>query len=128
MKRLIAIVLFCVLVPCVYGETITYDESKYIGDVSNGVPHGYGTWIHPDGVKYLGEYKNGQIHGKGTMTLTDGRRYVGEFKDGKPWNSAEYDKDGNITAVYSNGNRLKPTSTTPSKRKKEEEKEVGRDR
>jgi hypothetical protein len=41
MKRLFAIVLFCVLVPCAYGETIPYgDGGEYVGEVSNGMPHG----------------------------------------------------------------------------------------
>lgn len=37
MKRLLSIVLFCVLVPCAYGETINYDDgSKYVGEWKDG--------------------------------------------------------------------------------------------
>ena len=81
MKRLFAILLFCVLVPCAYGETINYsDESKYVGEVSNGVPHGYGTYIYASGSKY-----------------------IGEFKDGNPWNGITYHPDGTVKGTYSNG-------------------------
>ena len=45
MKRLFAIVLLCVLVPCAYGETIPYGAGgEFVGEVSNGMPHGWGTY------------------------------------------------------------------------------------
>ena len=65
-----------------YADEVTIDwkNGTYTGEVSNGVPDGQGTWTHPNGEKY-----------------------VGEFKDGKPWNGTEHDKDGKITATYSEG-------------------------
>ena len=36
MKRLLSIVLFCVLIPSTYGETVTYtfdDGTKYVGGI-----------------------------------------------------------------------------------------------
>ena len=124
MKRLLSIVLFCVLVPCAYGETISYDNGdKYIGEVSNGVPHGqgtftfangdkyvgewknflyhgHGTFIYFDGAKYIGEWKDDKRFGHGTFTYAIGDKYIGEHKDGNPWNGTEYDKDGNVTATW----------------------------
>ena len=97
--------------------TIEYGGGTYTGEVSlsrvvwKGVPHGQGTWTHPDGRKYVGEYKDGKIHGQGTFTFPDGRKYVGEFKNWNPWKLTEYDKDGNVTAVYSGGVRQSPSFT-----------------
>ena len=75
MKKWLAIVGFCVfLIPCAYGETINYDNGdKYVGDVSNGVPHGHGTYTYADGTKHVGEYREGQKHGLGTFTVPDGK-------------------------------------------------------
>ena len=81
MKRLLSIVLFCVLVPCAYGETINYDGGdKYVGEVSNGVAHGHGTY-----------------------TFANGDKYVGEHRDGQEWNGTFYNADGTIKGAYSNG-------------------------
>ena len=127
MKRLLFIVLFCVLVPCAYGETINYDDgSKYVGEVSNGVPHGQGTYtfasgdkyvgewknflyhghgtsIYADGSKYIGEYKDGVHHGQGTYTWANGAKFVGEYKDNNRWNGVSYNADGTVRGTYSNG-------------------------
>ena len=82
MKRLFAIVFLCgFLIPCAYGETITYSNGKYVGDVVNGVPNGYGTFTLAKGDKYVGEWKNGKYYGQGTLTFPNGDKYVGEFKD-----------------------------------------------
>ena len=60
MKRLFAILLFCALVPCVYGETILYgDRGEYVGEASNGMPHGLGTFIDPP-QRYVGAWKAGK--------------------------------------------------------------------
>ena len=127
MKRLLSIVLFCVLVPCAYGETINYrDGGKYVGEVSNGVPHGNGTYTFAHGDKYIGEWKNFLFHGQGTLIFTDGskyigeykddlkhghgtyikadgEKYVGEYKDDNRWNGTIYNVDGIVNGTYSNG-------------------------
>ena len=91
MKRLFAILLFCVLVPCAYGETITYkDGSTYAGDVVNGQSHGQGTLLYFTGDKYVGEFKNGKPHGQGTLTWAKGEKAVGEFKNGQPHGQVTY--------------------------------------
>ena len=133
MKRLFAILLFCVLVPCAYGETINYDNGdKYDGEVRNGKRHGHGTYTFGsgeksgdiyygewkdgkyhgqgifsfrDGQKYFGEFKDGLPNGQGTLTTPDGSAYVGEWKDGNRWQGTEYDKDANVTATYLEGIR-----------------------
>ena len=83
--------------------TIEYQGGIYTGEVVGDVPNGKGTWVLPDKTKYVGEFKDGKFHGQGTYTYPDGSTYVGEFKDGKPWNGTEHDKDGKITATYSEG-------------------------
>ena len=98
----------------------------YVGEVMSGKPHGQGTLTFPDGRMYVGQYKDGKEHGKGTLTSPSGDEYVGEWKDGRPngrgteifpdgskgigefrdgedWNTTLYDKDGNITKKYVNG-------------------------
>ena len=41
------------------------------------------TIIFPDETKYLGEVKNGKPHGKGTLTYPDnGGEYIGQWKKG----------------------------------------------
>ena len=88
MKRLFAILLFCVLVPCAYGETIEFDNGKYIGDVVNGVPHGQGKVITLFSM-YVGGFKDGKKHGQGIYAFPDGYQYIGELRDGKPWEGIE---------------------------------------
>ncbi|SVE15953.1 uncharacterized protein METZ01_LOCUS468807 [marine metagenome] len=82
MKKWLAIVGFCVfLIPCAYGETITYDNGdKYVGGVSNGV-----------------------AHGQGTYTYAGGDKYVGKWKDDHAWNGIQYYADGTVEGAYSEG-------------------------
>ena len=82
MKHLFAIVFICgIFIPYAYGETINYDSGdKYVGDVSNGVPHGQGTFFFPNGTKY-----------------------VGEWKDDNEWNGIQYYADGTVEGTFSNG-------------------------
>jgi hypothetical protein len=104
MKRLLSIVLLCVLVPCVYGETINYDDGgKYVGEVSNGVPHGNGTYTFANGDKYIGEWKNFIYHGHGIYTFASGDKYIGEFKDDVKWNGVYYRADGTVKGTYIQG-------------------------
>ena len=112
MKKWLAIVGFCVfLIPCAYGETINYDSGdKYVGDVSNGVPHGHGTSF-----------------------FTDGSKYVGEYAYGQQWKGVEYSSSGQVTSTWENGQAkrkwtTKPfDSSTPKKKKKKKEERGGRD-
>jgi len=84
--------------------TFTYpDGGKYVGRWKDGEPNGQGSETLPDGQKYKGKWKNGEYHGQGTLTLLNGDKYEGKFKDGEKWNGTQYDKDGNITKKYVNG-------------------------
>ena len=72
--------------------------------------HGNGTFTSSDGRrKYVGEWFFGKRHGHGTETVIDSENpelsstYVGEWKDGEVWEGTETDKDGNVTATYSEG-------------------------
>jgi len=79
------------------------DGEKYVGEWKNGKYNGQGTFTYPNGDKYVGEFKDGEYHGQGTLTLLNGDKYEGKFKDGEKWNGTQYDKDGNITKKYVNG-------------------------
>ena len=78
-------------------------DSKYVGEIRNGIPNGQGTFIWIDGTKYEGEWKDGKENGQGTWNYLDGGKNVGEWKDGKPWNISKYDKNGNIYERIVNG-------------------------
>ena len=88
--------------------TFTFpDGTKYVGEVKNGKYNGQGTRTWSNGNKYVGEFKDGKQHGQGTHTYGKGKwegdKSVGEWKDGNPWNTTEYDKNGNIVGKYVNG-------------------------
>ena len=91
------------------GQGTSYSSSgtKYEGEWKDGKKQGNGTITYPDGIKYEGEWKNGKKDGKGTFTKSDGTKYIGEFKRGTYWNIIVYDKNGNITGKWENGNKLR---------------------
>ena len=60
----------------------------------------------------MGEYKDGVPNGYGTMSFPDGRNYVGKLKNGSYWCGTEYDKNGNVIAIYSEGKRQGQGVTT----------------
>jgi len=113
-------------VPHGQGTFTLPDGSKYAGEWKDDKRHGQGTFTLPDGSKYVGEWRYDNFHGQGILTFADEDKYFGEFKDGKkdgqgtytwsngskyvgehkndnPWNGTEYDKDGNVTATWSEG-------------------------
>ena len=95
-----------------HGTYTLKDGSKYVGEWKNGEYNGLGTRTYPSGSKYVGEWKDGKEHGKGTFYHGKGQFkggwYEGEYKDGKGWNGIFYDKDGNITYKYVNGEWMGP--------------------
>ena len=61
-------------------------DTKYVGEIEKGLPHGMGTitfgkgkWKR--GKKYVGEWKDGKPNGQGTETWSNGKKYEGEWKD-----------------------------------------------
>ena len=99
-------------------------DSKYVGEIRNGIPNGQGTHTTPKGNKYEGEWKDGFFNGQGTFTWSNGNKYlggwkgglyngqgtetfsngnklVGVFENGNPWNIIKYDKNGNIKILAS---------------------------
>ena len=60
-------------------------------------------WIYINEAVYVEERKAGKTIGQRTYTWSDRRKYAGEWKDGNPWLGIEYDKDGNVTAIYVEG-------------------------
>ena len=80
-----------------FGEFISSDGIKYVGEFKNGKQHGQGTITYANGDKYVGEYKDGKRHGRGTFTRANGDEYVGEWKDDK--------RHGQGTSTYANGQK-----------------------
>ena len=122
MKRLFAIVLFCVLgsagksfalPPCptdqnkrfhnCYGTYTWADGAKYVGEWKDGLTHGQGTFFFAGGDKYIGEFKDALSHGQGIYTYVSGAKYIGEFKDDNRWTGIFYNADGTVKGTYSNG-------------------------
>ena len=52
-------------------KTIIFpNETKYLGEVKNGKPHGKGTLTCPDkDGEYMGQWKNGKYHGQDELTF-----------------------------------------------------------
>ena len=72
-------------------------DSRYLGEIINGVPHGQGVQSWYDGENYVGEFKNGEKYGLGTYTFVEGDKYVGDWKDDQ--------EHGIGTYFYSNGSK-----------------------
>ena len=62
-----------------FGEKI-YNDGKYEGELSNGIPNGYGNLTSDNGFKYVGQWVNGKMNGYGKATSPEGV-YEGGFKD-----------------------------------------------
>ena len=65
--------------------------------------HAQGTFTTTKGTQYVGAWKHGKMHGEGTYTFVSGNKYIGESKNDSQWAGKEYDKDGNVTATWSQG-------------------------
>ena len=83
------------------------DGSSYVGNYYKGFRQGYGTDTKIDGSTYVGEFSGDKRHGKGTRTYADGSKFVGEYKNGKRWTGTEFNGDGEVTATFQEGVRMK---------------------
>ena len=57
--------------------------------------------------KYVGEIEEGVPSGQGTFTFLSGSKYIGEWKDGMRLNGTQYYKNGKILYKLVNGKRTK---------------------
>ncbi len=78
--------------------SITFKDSKYIGDTLNLKIHGKGELFYNSGDKYQGEFKNGKKHGKGVFNFLSGDKFEGDWKDDK--------KHGKGKLTFKNGDTL----------------------
>ena len=78
-------------------------NSKYVGEIFNGVPHGRGILTTSNGQEYDGEWKNGKEDGKGTFTYLNGDRFEGIYKNGKRWNGIDYNRKMVVKGKVENG-------------------------
>ena len=82
------------------------DGSFFEGSYRKGKRNGFGVWIRPDRSQYAGDWKDDLFHGQGRYTHSmhsDESTYEGEWKEGERWEGTETDKEGNVTATYSEG-------------------------
>lgn len=68
---------------------------KYVGDWSNGRPHGQGKYYFASQERYEGEFRFGKFEGTGTMFYPDGAYYTGGWKQNV--------KNGQGRLVYTDG-------------------------
>ena len=63
-------------------KTIIFpDETKYVGEVKNGKPHGKGTFYHKNGDKMEANQEQGLFQGQGKYTYANGDWVEGSFVD-----------------------------------------------
>ena len=72
-------------------------DSRYNGEMVNGVREGKGTYSFENGDKYEGYWKNNKMEGKGVYLYKSGAKYDGDWLEGK--------KDGQGIYYYTNGSR-----------------------
>ncbi len=87
------------------GTLIFASGTKCVGEFKDDKSHGQGTVTWASGNKYVGQWKDGQPHGQGIWTWPGEGKYVGELKDGEPWEGTQYDNDGNVFAILSEGGK-----------------------
>jgi hypothetical protein len=59
----------------------TYSNGdSYIGEMSNGHPHGSGVMSYEGGEAYSGQWSEGKHHGRGDKNWGDGITYCGEWQ------------------------------------------------
>jgi hypothetical protein len=80
---------------------------QIIGEYKNGLVNGHAVSSFPNGLGYVGEFKDSKQHGYGCLVYIDGAHDLGEFRDGEQWNAVEYDKNGDVIGVYSEGRLIK---------------------
>ena len=82
--------------------SITYSNGdQYVGDISNGIPHGEGTYIYVNGDKYVGGFKSFSFHGMGTYYFASGNRYDGYWEDDQPYADIHFPG----TFIWANGDQ-----------------------
>ena len=83
--------------------TITFHNGYFItGEWKGGKPLlATATW--PNGNKYEGEFKNWDWNGQGKFSIPSGHHIIGKFKQYEPWETIEYDKNGEIVGKIVDG-------------------------
>ena len=61
-------------------EKLLLNGDKYIGSVSENMPHGLGKYLWTEGCMYEGEWRRGKAYGKGKFSWPSRATYEGMFK------------------------------------------------
>ena len=73
------------------------------GEWKEGMQNGQGTLLYQDGTaSYVGQWKDGMFDGPGKF-IDQFNIHDGIYKEDRFWEGTETDKDGNVTATYSEG-------------------------
>ena len=78
-----------------FGESISKDGTKYVGEFSNNIPNGRGVSSFSSGAQYIGEFKDGLRHGDGAYYYINGNVYRGSWTNGQ--------RNGEGTLTFSDG-------------------------
>lgn len=70
-------------------QKISWNGGYYVGECSNGKPHGKGVWSHPDGRISEGGFIEG-VHVNGKFKLLKGESFVGECDSQGNWSWGKY--------------------------------------
>ena len=62
-----------------YGKYLYANGNKYMGEFSEGKPHGRGILFCANGNKYLGQWEKSWRQGEGKFIFQEGHEYTGEF-------------------------------------------------
>jgi len=83
--------------------TITFHNGYFIEGVWKGGKPLLATATWPNGNKYEGEFKNWDWNGQGNFSVPSGHHIIGEFREYEPWETIEYDKNGEIVGKVVDG-------------------------
>jgi hypothetical protein len=65
-----------------FGPECELADSRYVGELRDGIPHGMGRCKFSDGRKFVGEFRNGMPEGLGTLTFGPDSEWAGDISKG----------------------------------------------
>lgn len=94
------------------------DNSRYYGEIKDGLFDGQGELIWQDGGRYLGHFTQGMMNGSGEVWENNGDYYQGSFKDGMMHGAGRYEfTDGSVYQGEFKHNQMSGTATMTTAKK-----------